>query len=79
MNDNGSRCKITVDGTDFRIREPHPFNKERWFSKKFKGPGVRYEVGICIQTGWIVWLNGPFPCGEFPDLKIAKMELVHMF
>ena len=78
MNDNGSRCKITVDGTDFRIREPHPFNK-RWFSKKFKGPGVRYEVGICIQTGWIVWLNGPFPCGEFPDLKIAKMELVHMF
>ena len=78
INDNGSRCKISVDGTDFRIQEPQPFNK-RWFTKKFKGPGVRYEVGICIQTGFIVWINGPFPCGEWPDLKIALSSLVHMF
>ena len=78
MNDNGSRSETSVDGTDFRIREPHPFNK-KWFSKKFRGPGLRYEVGVCIQTGWIVWINGPFPCGEWPDLKIAKDSLVHMF
>ena len=78
MNDNGSRCKITVDGTDFRILEPTPFNR-KWFSSKFRGPGVRYEVGVCIQTGWIVWINGPFPCGGWPDLKIALNDLVHMF
>lgn len=78
VNDNGSRCKITVDGTDFRIQEPRPFNT-RWFTKKFKGPGVRHEVGIAIQTGWIVWINGPFPCGEWPDLKIALTDLVYMF
>ena len=78
MNDNGSRCKISVDGTDFRILEPRPFNK-RWYTKKFHGPGLRYEVGICIQTGWIVWINGPFPCGEWPDVKIALEELVYMF
>ena len=78
MNDNGSRCKISVDGTDFQVLEPAPFNK-KWFSKKFKGPGVRYEVGICIQTGWIVWVNGPFPCGEWNDLKIALSDLVHNF
>ena len=77
-SDNGSRCKISVDGTVFRIHEPQPFNK-RWFTKKFKGPGVRYEVGIYIQTGVIVWINGPFPCGEWPDLKIALSSLVHMF
>ena len=77
MDDNGSRCK--VDRADFRIMEPKPFD-EKWFSKKFKGPGVRHEVGVCIQTGWIVWTNGPFPCGAFPDLKIAKEEgLVDMF
>ena len=79
MADNGSRCKITVDGTDFMIQEPRPFHR-RWFSKKFKGPGVRYEVGISIQTGWIVWINGPYPCGEWPDLKIALLGgLVDMF
>ena len=38
---------------------------------KFKGAGVQYEVGVCLQTGDIVWTNGPFECGSFPDGKIA--------
>ena len=77
MQYNGSRCLITLDGTDFRIQEQHPFSS-KWFTKKFKGPGLRYEVGVCIQTGWIVWINGPFPCGEWPDLNIAMASVVHM-
>ena len=36
-----------------------------------------YEIGVCIQTGWIVWKNGPFPCGSWSDLKIAREWLVH--
>ena len=78
MRDNGSRCKVTVDGTDFRIQEQHPFNS-KWYTKKHNGPGVRYEVCTCIQTGWIVWINGPFPCGSWSDLKIALNDLVNMF
>ena len=78
MNDNGSRCKVVVDGTDFRIQEKHPFNS-KWYTKKFNGPGLRYEVCTCIQTGWIVWVNGPFPCGSWSDLKIAMTDLVNMF
>ena len=77
MNENGSSCKVSVDGTDFRIFEPTPFSP-RWFSHKFKGPGLRYEVGLCIQTGDIVWLHGPFPCGDWPDLRIARDALVHV-
>ena len=73
MHDNGSVCKISVDGTDFRIYEPTPFDP-MWFSHKFKGPGVRYEIGLNIQTGDLVWAHGPFPCGRFPDRKIAKEE-----
>jgi DDE superfamily endonuclease len=69
---------VTIDGTDFKIQEPIPFNK-KWYSKKFNGPGVRYRVGICIQTGWIVWVNGPFPCGEWSDIKIALKDVVYMF
>ncbi len=78
MNDNGSRCKISVDGTDYRTNEPWPFNS-CWFTPKHNGPGLRYEVGVCIQTGWIVWLNGPYPCGEWPDVKTALEQLVYVF
>jgi hypothetical protein len=70
------RCLVTIDGTDFRIREPLPFSP-KWYSHKFQGPGLRYEVGVCIKTGWIVWINGPFPCGTWPDLNIARSSLVH--
>ena len=75
MRDNGSICLVTVDGTDFRIFEPRPFSA-KWYSHKFHGPGVRYEVGICIQTGWIVWINGPFPCGAWADQNIALNDIV---
>jgi hypothetical protein len=68
------KCFVTVDGTDCRIQEPTPFDK-KWYSHKFKGPGVRYEVAVCIQTGWIVWVNGPYMCGRYPDLKIARDRL----
>ena len=63
-------CKISVDGTDFEIQEPSPFTPG-WYSHKFKGPGVRYEVGVALQTGDIVWTSGPFECGLYPDGKIA--------
>jgi DDE superfamily endonuclease len=69
-------CKLTVDGTDFWIYEPTPFDP-KWFSHKINGPAVRYEVAVCIKTGWIVWVNGPFPAGEWPDLNIARLSLIH--
>lgn len=38
---------------------------------------MRYEVVISIYNGSIVSLNGPFPCGSFPDIRIARSELIH--
>jgi hypothetical protein len=75
MQDNGSTCLMTLDGTDCRIYEPAPFHR-KWYSHKFKGPAVRYEVGVCIQTGYIVWKNGPYPAGSYPDLKIARHKVL---
>lgn len=69
---------ITVDGTDFKIQEPYPWKTEfnrKFFSSKFKGPGLRYEIGVCIKTGFVVWYHGPFPCGAFPDIKIYNLKL----
>lgn len=75
--DNGSICKISVDGTDFRISNQKPFWKG-WFSFKFKKAGLRYEVAISIQSGEIVWIYGPFPAGRFHDITIFRRALKQM-
>jgi hypothetical protein len=67
----GSLCLTTIDGTDFKINKPTPFSR-KWYCHKIKHAGLRYEVGICIQTGWIVWINGPYAPGHWPDLAISR-------
>lgn len=67
-------CRVSVDGTDFSVYEPSPFNT-KWFSHKFNGAGLRYEIGVAIATGNIVWAHGPFPCGLYPDLKIFQLGM----
>lgn len=74
IGDTGQRCLTTVDGVDFEIPEPTPWSSI-WFSHKHNGPGLRYEVSICINTGWIVAFNGPFECGSWADLKIFRSRL----
>ena len=39
------------------------------------GPGLRYEIALAIRSGLIVWINGPFPCGAYPDSLIFEMRL----
>jgi len=70
MCDNGSVSKVSVDGADFMTCEQTPFD-EGWCSHKFNGPGLKHEVGICLQTGWIVWLNGPHRAGV-PDRSMSR-------
>jgi len=76
MADIYQKCLVTVDGTDFKINEPIPFNPA-YFSHKFNHAALRYEVAVCIKTGWIVWVLGPFPAGAWPDLRIAREVLHH--
>ena len=56
-DDVGNECLMTIDSADFRIWEPRLFDcdcSKIWYSSKFQGAGVRYEVGICIRTGDII-------------------------
>ena len=46
-----------------------------WYSHKFKYSAVRYEVGLSILKGDIVWINGPFPAGLYPDINIFRENL----
>ena len=73
---NDQTCFVSLDGVDFKILEPAPFNKG-WYSHKFKSAGLRYEVGLNIRTGNMVWTFGGYPCGLFPDLKLAREAYVH--
>jgi hypothetical protein len=36
---------------------------------------VRYEPGVDILTGNLVWIQGPHPAGKFTDIKIFKKVL----
>ena len=59
------------------IPEQTPWS-QKWWLHKFNGPGVRYEIALSIRTGLIVWINGPFPCGSYPDAIIFERNLLGM-
>jgi hypothetical protein len=70
--DNGADCLISVDSVDFRC----PNHGRSFSSHKFaKKGGLRYEVALCIQSGDIVWINGPFPAGSWNDITIFRQSL----
>ena len=75
--DTYQRCLVTIDGIDCQIEEPIPFSR-KWYSHKFSGPGVRYELGVSIHTGDIVSLHGPFLCGSYPDITVFRLGLKRM-
>ena len=72
--DTGEDCLVSVDGTDFMVAAKG-FGTEL-YSYKFKRSGLRYEVALCIKTGDIVWINGPYEPGLWNDLKIFRHSLV---
>jgi hypothetical protein len=67
---------MSLDGTDCPVNEPWSFDK-KWYSQKFNGHGVKYEVGVCIKTGYIVWINGPV-VASMNDLKLFKSLLMNL-
>ena len=64
----GNDALVTIDGTDLKAQKRYD---KRFFSHKFKSGGLRYEVGVCIVTGHIVWINGPFRCST-NDITIVR-------
>lgn len=66
----------SVDGVDCKVPKFKPF-WPGWYSYKSNGPGLRYEVALCIRTGCIVWINGPFLPGRYNDLQIFQHALKH--
>ena len=61
MGDCGNKALVTLDGTDMPVQMKF---FEKIMSNKFKGNGLKYEVGVCIVTGRIVWIHGPSRVGQ---------------
>lgn len=74
---SGQTSFCSLDGLDLKIQEPTPFST-KWFSHKFRGPGLRYEIALNIRKGEIVWVHGGYPCGLYPDLKLAREAYVDL-
>jgi hypothetical protein len=62
-----------VDCTDCRYQ----IGGKEFFSFKFKKGGLRYLVVLCIKTGAIVWIDGPFPCGYYNDIKCLRWSFIN--
>ena len=70
--DIGNDYQVSVDRTDFRIFEYRII----FFSHKNKKSALRYEIGLNIITGDIVWVNGSFPAGKYSDITIFRDSLI---
>jgi hypothetical protein len=59
--DMGNDCLITVDETDFQIPQKGlPKKGNAFASHKFAGKSaLRYELGVSILGGDLVWIQGP--------------------
>jgi hypothetical protein len=81
LTDRFELCKarnyafMTIDGTDMPINETYPFDPAL-YSYKLNGPGLRYEIAVCIATGQIVWINGPYKPARWVDITIFRHKLM---
>lgn len=68
---------ISVDGVHCRINEPiHPFyaKNPKYYSHKFKNPGLTYELGVSIFHNSLVWMKGPDKASVH-DITVFRDEL----
>lgn len=65
-----------VDTTECPIRKPSdPTTRDVFYSGYKKRTTLKYEAAICEDSGFLVWVNGPFP-GPTHDLTIFRSGLM---
>lgn len=72
----GDILEKRIVGAARRMDQPTSFST-KWYSHKFRGLGVRNEIGINIRTENMVWTHGGYQCDEYPDLKLTREAYTH--
>ena len=68
---------MTIDGTDFCIQQKgitkqgNAFGSHKYADKS----ALQYELGMDILKGNLAWVEGPYPAGTWPDIKIFLNHL----
>jgi hypothetical protein len=78
-HDVGNDCLMTIDGTDYRILQKGAARKGNAFgSFKYAGKSaLRYELGVDILAGNLVWVSGPYPAGKYTNIAIFNNVLAN--
>lgn len=71
--DNDEIFIISIDGVHCRIQEVRKDPSAKWYSHKFHGAGLSYELGIAVRSNRLVWINGPFHASRH-DISIFRNE-----
>jgi len=80
INNIGNDCLMSIVGTDFRIPQTGEAKTGNWFAShkySFKS-ALRYEIGVSIIGGDLVWIQGPYPAGRFNGIAIFNKVLRHL-
>jgi hypothetical protein len=68
-----------IDGTDFCIQQKGVARMGNLFdSHKYVGKSaLHYKLRVDIFVGNLVWVEGPYPAGAWPDVKFFNSVLSH--
>ena len=66
-----------IDRIHFWICNLFPFSK-KYYSHKFEGPVLTYEITLGICSRDIVWAHGGYLEGKYPDYKMACTAFVYI-
>lgn len=65
------RINVIIDATECEIERPGDARQKLFYSGKDKRHTLKYELGVEVTSGFIVWLFGGAP-GHMHDLDISR-------
>ncbi len=67
-------CLMSIDSTNFHILQKGAMARGNKFaSHKYGGKSaLRYELGLDIFRGNLIWIEGPYAAGKYPDIAIFR-------
>jgi hypothetical protein len=75
-HDVGRDCLCNVDHVDcLTTKQGHKKAYKSFYSHKFKTLALRYGLATCIETGYIVHIDGPHPPGDWPDVECFRIYM----
>jgi hypothetical protein len=63
----------SLDGVHCHIEEPKKFPSTKWYSHKFHGPGLTYQIILSLHEDKVLSVVGPFPAGMH-DITVFRAD-----